>query len=108
MSYEIHWTDEASEHLVEAVDWWERNRQDSPTLLFESIEQLEARLGETPNLGVRHQLRDGRIVYQRLVMKAAIRANFHLYWEIDEENKIVTILALWHARAGLGPRFTPH
>ena len=32
------------------------------------------------------------------------RSRYHVYWEVDAASHAVTVLAVWHARRGQGPR----
>ena len=32
------------------------------------------------------------------------RSRYHIYWEVDAGSQVVTVLAVWHARRGSGPR----
>jgi plasmid stabilization system protein ParE len=58
------------------------------------------RLAIQPACGLTYQLSDKPGV-RRLLLP---RSRYHVYYEVDDANRVVTILAIWHAMRGQGPR----
>lgn len=80
--------------------WWAENRPAARTLVAAEFQAAVERLATQPACGLTYQLSDKPGV-RRLLLP---RSRYHVYYEVDEANRVVTILAIWHAVRGQGPR----
>ena len=103
MKYDVKQTPRATEEIEEAERWWAFNRSYSSVTLSEAIEALKESLRDKPRVGRIYRKRDP-IVYRELVLHPSFRANWHLYWRIDEVNKIIIVVTLWPARKRSSPK----
>ncbi len=76
--------------------WWRANRHDATTLFAEELRDTQRRLAEKPDLGLLFIHRGG-VAVRRLLME---RTRNHVYYEVDESERVVMIVALWGAVKG--------
>jgi plasmid stabilization system protein ParE len=98
--FRVQLSPEARTHIATINLWWAQNRPAAPTLVASEFENAIEQLSEHPNSGRTHQHR-GRQGVRKLLLP---QTRHHLYYEIDEGNRLVTILAVWHVSRGHGPR----
>ena len=80
--------------------WWRENRPAARDLFARELAEVRALIGSMPEMGSSYVERQGVLV--RRVLLA--RTNQHVYYQVDRENDVVTILAVWGAPRGRGPR----
>jgi plasmid stabilization system protein ParE len=80
--------------------WWRENRPDTADLFAHELDAARRLITAFPEMGVPYVQREGTLVRRVLMPKT----QNHVYFEIDEENDVVMILALWGAPRGRGPR----
>jgi hypothetical protein len=80
--------------------WWRENRPAARDLFAREMAEARALLSATPDVDVPFTERQGVIV-RRLLLP---RTQNHLYYEVDENDGMVMILAVWGAPRGGGPR----
>ena len=97
--YRIEMTSQARSHLHTITAWWRENRSDRPDLPKQEMAEIGARLSVVPRLGApyRHDQREIR----RVLLP---RTKHHLYYQIDETRRVITVLAVWHNARGRSPR----
>jgi plasmid stabilization system protein ParE len=92
---------------IRTIDsWWRRERPAAPDLFRDELDRAMRRLLETPGAGTSHVVRDrpGVTAAPAGVRRLRLaRSRHHLYYAIDEETHVVTVLAVWHASRGAGP-----
>jgi plasmid stabilization system protein ParE len=79
--------------------WWAENRRAAPTLVAVEFETAAEQLSAAPESGRLHS-RSKRVIVRKMLMP---RSRYHLYYEVDSVNRLVTILAVWHVSRGQGP-----
>lgn len=94
MKVELSAEAEAQAKRIDA--WWRENRQATPELFADELEQALLALAETPALGVRYAPKPN---VRRLLLK---RTHYHLY--VVEQSARVYVVAVWSAFRGRGPR----
>ncbi len=80
--------------------WWADNRPAAPTLFAEELKATLLRIAQAPNSGVPWPTAK-RPNLQRVLM---VETGNHIYFEIDERNNVVNVLALWGATRGRAPK----
>jgi plasmid stabilization system protein ParE len=84
---------QAQRQARSAAAWWKKNRDKNPTLFRHELARAKKLLAKNPYLGARYDDIDGQKIY-RLNLSGTQR---HLYYRVDEEKKIVRIIAVWGA-----------
>jgi plasmid stabilization system protein ParE len=79
--------------------WWAENRQAAPTLVAAEFETAIDQLSASPESGRLHS-RSKHMSLRKVLMP---RTRYHLYYQVDAANRLVTILAVWHVVRGQGP-----
>ena len=97
MSLPVRNTPEADEQIREVDDWWRRNRLASPDLFLEELAESFDTIGYTPTMG--RLYRQSPVPGTRRVLLR--RTRYHVYYVALADE--VRVLAVWHARRGLGP-----
>lgn len=100
LPFRVQLSPEARLHIATINLWWAQNRPASPTLVASEFETAIEQLSQHPDSGRIHQDR-GRHEVRKLLLP---RTRYHLYYEIDEGHRLVTIIAVWHVSRGHGPR----
>jgi plasmid stabilization system protein ParE len=90
-----------AEQDVERTDaWWREHRPDAPRLFAEELAKVCQEIQRNPLLAQPFLERRGVIVRRRLLQ----RTDRHVYYVADTEAGIVTVLRVWGARRGRGPK----
>jgi plasmid stabilization system protein ParE len=86
---------------VETIEsWWRENRPAAPDMFSQEIEAAVRLLETSPLIGKLYPEAPVPEVRRFLIG----RSRYHVYWEVDAASRTVTILAIWHAGRGSGPR----
>ena len=86
---------------VETIEsWWRENRPAAPEMFRRELEGAIRLLETSPLIGKPYVQAPVPEVRRLLIGQS----RYHLYWEVDLVSDAVTILAVWHARRGNGPR----
>lgn len=87
---------------AEAIDtWWRGNRQDAPGLFAEELSSVCGEILRKPLILKPYRERRGMVIRRWLLEQT----QQHVYYVADLENESVTVLRIWGARRGRGPRF---
>jgi plasmid stabilization system protein ParE len=85
---------------ADATDaWWRENRPHARRLFAEELEEACLKILSAP-LTVRPYVERRGQVIRRWLM---VRTQRHVYYHVDEEAGVVTVLRIWGARRGTGP-----
>jgi len=86
---------------VDRIDrWWREHRPAARDLFARELADARALIADMPEMGNPYAERQGVLV--RRVLLA--RTHHHLYYEVDQKNEVVMILAIWGTQLGRGPR----
>jgi len=80
--------------------WWRANRPSARDLFARELVEAMERIAATPEVGSPFCERQGLVVRRVLLS----RTSHHLYYEIDRENGMATVLAVWGTPRGRGPK----
>jgi plasmid stabilization system protein ParE len=92
-------TPEAEQQADECDTWWRENR-DARDLFARELAGARTFLRESPNVGAKYTMLDGFSVRRVLLPKTGT----HVYYSVDEDADLVTVLAVWGAPKGRGPK----
>ena len=82
-----------AERDVEAIDaWWRANRLDAPSLFAEKLASVCQAIQRKPLILKPYTERHGIVIRQ------------HVYFIADVANDLITVLRVWGARRGRGPK----
>ena len=97
MNLPLQTTPEADAQILEIDHWWRSHRPSAPALFIEELTASFGIIGHAPNSGrlYRHSPIRGT---RRVLLKGT---RYHVYYVPRSDG--VTILAVWHARRGVGP-----
>jgi plasmid stabilization system protein ParE len=98
--FRVELSPQARDQLMTINVWWARNRPAAPTLVAAELEAAIEQLAISPESGQLHAEHDPLPV-RKLLMP---RSRYHLYYEVDQATRLVTVLAVWHAVRGAEPR----
>ena len=79
--------------------WWRESRPAARDLFARELAEARRLLTDTPEIGTPYQKRHGAMVRRVLLPKT----QNHVYYEIDRDQNVVMILAVWGAPRGRGP-----
>ena len=97
MSLPVRTTPESDAQVREIDVWWRRNRSASPNLFLEELTASFEIIGDAPQIG--RLYRQSPVPGTRRVLLKGTR--YHLYYvPLATE---VRVVAVWHARRGVGP-----
>ena len=86
---------------VETIEsWWRENRHAAPGMFRQELETSVRLLETSPLIGKLYPRTPVPEVRRLLIG----RSRYHVYWEVDVASRTVTVLAVWHAERGTGPR----
>jgi hypothetical protein len=90
----------ARSQINEFSRWWRANRPANPTLFRAELIEARQHLARLPASGPAYDSPQHGDVRRVLLYRTQV----HLYYVIDEQQRVVTVLALWHTARGSGPR----
>jgi plasmid stabilization system protein ParE len=97
VSLPVRTTPQADAQILEIDGWWRRNRHASPDLFAHELAASFDIIGRAPNIG--RPYRQSPAPGTRRVLLKGTR--YHVYYvPLVAE---VRVLAVWHARRGMGP-----
>jgi plasmid stabilization system protein ParE len=86
---------------VETIEsWWRENRPAAPDMFSRELRAAVHLLETSPLIGKAYPQAPVPEVRRLLIG----RSRYHVYWEVDAGAQAVTILAVWYAGRGSGPR----
>jgi plasmid stabilization system protein ParE len=90
-----------AERDAEAIDeWWKANRLDAPLLFRQELAAVCDAVRRKPLVLRRYAIRNSTPVYRwRLA-----RTQQHVYYTVNLEEELVTVLRIWGGRRGRGPK----
>jgi plasmid stabilization system protein ParE len=97
--YRVTFTDKAKDQLRAAMVWWRKHRPEAPDLLKSEMRDAVGLLRETPEIAPANQGPQGTPI-NRWPLHGSRRMVFFL---LDREARLVTIVAVWGAVRGKGP-----
>lgn len=92
-------TPQARSQIQEISRWWRANRPKNPGLFREELVGIRQLLARMPAAGPVYDSPDHRDVHRMLLP----RTQHHVYYVIDQQQRIVTVLAVWHTARGSEP-----
>jgi len=97
VSLPVRITPEADAQISEIDEWWRNNRPAAPDLFLNELAVSFDVIGHGPNIGRPYRL--SPVSDTRRVLLAKCR--YHVYYvpQVDD----IRVLAVWHARRGVGP-----
>ncbi len=97
MSLFVRTTPEADAQIRNIDEWWRNNRPAAPDLFLNELAASFDLIGHAPHIGRLYRRSD--VPGTRRVLLAQSR--YHVYYvpQLD----VVKVLAIWHARRGVGP-----
>ena len=90
----------ARRHIEKIQAWWVENRTSASTLFLDELAGGERRLRTKPTLGLVYTAHQSGVVRRVLLM----RTSHHLYYRYLPERDELTVLAVWGAPRGRGPK----
>jgi plasmid stabilization system protein ParE len=97
VSLPVRTTPEADAQIRGIDEWWKGNRPAAPDLFLNELAAAFETIGHAPNIG--RSYRRSPIPSTRRFLLAATR--YHVYY-VPQPHE-VRVLAVWHARRGVGP-----
>ncbi|HUO05021.1 MAG TPA: type II toxin-antitoxin system RelE/ParE family toxin [Candidatus Binataceae bacterium] len=97
MSLPVRTTPEADAQIRAIDKWWRENRTASSELFADELAAAFDLIGHAPGIG-RSYRRSPVSSTRRILLKAA---RYHVYYASSTNE--VRVLAVWHARRGVGP-----
>jgi plasmid stabilization system protein ParE len=92
---------EEAERDVEIIDaWWLENRPDAPRLFAEELASVCQAIQRKPLILKPYGERRGMVI-RRWQLE---RTEQHVYYVADIDNETITVLRVWGARRGRGPK----
>ena len=98
--YRVGFSRTADAHVESIESWWRENRPAAPDMFSRELEAAVSLLENSPLIGKAYPQAPVPEVRRLLIG----RSRYHLYWEVDVTTRSVTILAVWYAGRGSGPR----
>jgi hypothetical protein len=92
-------TPEAEEHAAECDRWW-REHRDAHDLFARELAAVRTQLREAPKIGSMYTVLDGLPVRRVMLRKTRV----HVYYSVDDDAELITVLAVWGAPKGRGPK----
>jgi plasmid stabilization system protein ParE len=97
VSLPVRTTPESDEQIRRIDDWWRSNRPAAPDVFLNELGASFDVIGHAPQIG--RLYRRSPIPGTRRLLLAVSR--YHVYYVPQAAD--VTVLAVWHARRGVGP-----
>ena len=98
--YRVGFSRTADAQIETIESWWRENRPAAPDMFSRELEAAVRLLEISPLIGKAYPEAPVPEVRRLLIG----RSRYHLYWEVDAGSHAVTVLAVWYARRGTGPR----
>ena len=98
--YRVGFSRTADAHVETIESWWRENRPAAPDMFSRELEAAVRLLETSPMIGKAYPQAPVSEVRRLLIG----RSRYHVYWELDLGSTAVTILAIWYAGRGSGPR----
>ncbi len=99
MTRRVVLVDEAEQQLKSIDRWWQANRQASPDLFLDELDQAIELLSELPDIGSPFK-RTKRPGIRRLLLQ---RSKYWVYYFHDRRRSLIYILTLWSTFRGSDP-----
>jgi plasmid stabilization system protein ParE len=97
--YRVEITPRARAQVHEISSWWRANRPGHAALFREELTGVKRHLERFPASGPAYDSPEHGDVRRMLLL----RSQHYAYYVIDEQLRVVTILAVWHTARGSGP-----
>ena len=97
MTLPVRITPKAEAQILEIDSWWRENRKAAPDLFLSELSESFELIAGAPQIGRLYRASPVRQV-RRLLLR---ETRYHVYYVIVADE--VRVLALWHARRGVGP-----
>jgi len=97
--YRVVFTRIADAQAVTIEGWWVANRPAAPDLFRRELDAVVRLIERSPFLGAVYAKAPVGDVRRILIG----RSRYHVYWEVDKSQHVVTITAAWSASRGTGP-----
>ena len=94
-------TPEAEQQADECDTWWRENRDARDPFAREPAAR-QGCLRESPNVGAPEEVI--QVVWPPRPPRLLPKTGTHLYYSVDEDADLVTVLAVWGAPKGRGPK----
>ena len=91
----------AEQQAGEMDEWWRDHRVEARESFARELAAARELIAATPSIGGPYIAGSGRAVRRVLLPKT----QNHVYFEVDEANDVIVVLAVWGAPRGSGPRF---
>jgi plasmid stabilization system protein ParE len=92
-------TPRAKTHLAQIQRWWVENRRAAADLFAHEFEAAARRLVSSPRTAAVYRKLNGREIRRTLLP----RSRYHIYFELNEVDRLVFIGAIWHVSRGRAP-----
>ena len=79
--------------------WWRENRPAAPRLFAQEMAEARRLLSPKPDLGTPY-IERGEVLIRRVLLR---KTRHHVYYEIDRNDGVVMILAVWGTPKGAEP-----
>jgi plasmid stabilization system protein ParE len=99
-TYSVIVAPRARTHARRIDEWWREHRANVPSLFARELEAAFVRVAAGPMGFAVFRETKGRVI-RRLLMP---RTSYHVFFEVDQRQQKVHVLAIWHASRGRGPR----
>ena len=97
----VRLSEEAQQQARRIRQWWRRNRTKAPNLFQEELRKARRRLAVAAHEGQAYGRFQGELVRRVLLEKT----RNHVYYVIDETDRVVRIVSIHGAVRGSGPDF---
>jgi plasmid stabilization system protein ParE len=97
--YRVDITSRARTQIQEISRWWRANRPLNPGLFREELVDARQQLARLPSGSPAYPSPEHGDV-RRLLLR---RTRYHVYYIVEERQRVVTVLAVWHTSRGSGP-----
>ena len=97
MSLPVRTTSESDAQIREINGWWRSYRPAAPDLFFQELAAAFDVIGHSPEIGRRYRRSSAPNTRRVLLAKS----RYHVYYVPRTDD--VMVLAVWHARRGVGP-----
>ena len=97
MSGPVRTTPEAEAQIRDVDVWWRTHRPSSPDLFLEELIAAIDIIGDAPHVGRLYRLSPVPGTRRALLRET----RYHVYYVPGADE--ITVLAIWHARRGVGP-----